>query len=151
MLNLRHKWKIASHALMCERKAFPNPWPSAAPFTRPAMSTTLRKAGTLLQRKKKRKENWWSSMFQIDPINIANYPSIDNRKKWRFIAHKKHEITKRRLTTCNLQSRTAAAKSEPRSFSSLEDFPLLKEIASLICISAFCRVITIMINKWPAL
>lgn len=34
---------------MCERKAFPKPCPSEAPFTKPAISTTLRNAGTLLQ------------------------------------------------------------------------------------------------------
>jgi len=39
---------MASQPLICERKAFPSPWPSLAPLTRPAMSTTLRKAGTLL-------------------------------------------------------------------------------------------------------
>uniref|UniRef100_A0A182QSV7 Uncharacterized protein n=1 Tax=Anopheles farauti TaxID=69004 RepID=A0A182QSV7_9DIPT len=33
---------MASHALMCERNALPRPWPSAAPFTSPAMSTTFR-------------------------------------------------------------------------------------------------------------
>ena len=38
--------KMASVALMCERKALPKPSPSAAPLTRPAMSTTERKAGT---------------------------------------------------------------------------------------------------------
>lgn len=41
-LNIRHRWKMASQALMCERKAFPNPWPSAAPFTKPAISTTFK-------------------------------------------------------------------------------------------------------------
>jgi hypothetical protein len=35
--------------LICERKAFPSPCPAAAPFTNPAMSVMLRKAGTLLQ------------------------------------------------------------------------------------------------------
>jgi len=44
------RWNSASHALMCERKALPKPCPSLAPLTRPAMSVTLRKAGTLLQR-----------------------------------------------------------------------------------------------------
>ena len=34
---------------MCERNAFPSPCPSEAPLTRPAMSTTFKKAGTLLQ------------------------------------------------------------------------------------------------------
>ena len=46
--NLRQRWKIPSQALMCERKLFPSPWPSAAPLTNPAMSTTFKKAGTLL-------------------------------------------------------------------------------------------------------
>lgn len=40
---------MASQALMWERKALPSPWPSEAPFTRPAMSVTLRNAGTLLK------------------------------------------------------------------------------------------------------
>ena len=44
---------MASQALMWDRKALPKPWPSEAPLTRPAMSTTLRNAGTLLQNKKK--------------------------------------------------------------------------------------------------
>ena len=35
---------------MLDRKAFPRPFPSWAPFTRPAISTMLRKAGTLLKR-----------------------------------------------------------------------------------------------------
>lgn len=46
--NLRQRWKIPSQALMCERKLFPSPCPSAAPLTNPAMSTTFKKAGTLL-------------------------------------------------------------------------------------------------------
>ena len=40
---------MASQALMWERKALPRPCPSEAPFTRPAMSVTLRNAGTLLK------------------------------------------------------------------------------------------------------
>ncbi|RNA14517.1 hypothetical protein BpHYR1_043990 [Brachionus plicatilis] len=39
---------MPSQALMWLRKALPKPCPSLAPLTRPAMSTTLRKAGTLL-------------------------------------------------------------------------------------------------------
>lgn len=46
--------KIASHALICDKKALPSPWPSLAPLTRPAMSTTVRNAGTLLYVKRKR-------------------------------------------------------------------------------------------------
>ena len=42
---------MASQALIWDRKALPKPWPSEAPLTRPAMSTTLRNAGTLLQNK----------------------------------------------------------------------------------------------------
>lgn len=45
----RVMWKMPSQALIWDRKAFPRPWPEWAPFTRPAMSTTLRNAGTLLQ------------------------------------------------------------------------------------------------------
>lgn len=63
--NLLQRWKIASQALMCERNAFPSPWPSEAPFTRPAMSTTFRKAGTLLKERKqwlfKLKKVWFRS------------------------------------------------------------------------------------------
>lgn len=40
--HLRQRWKMESQALMWERKAFPRPWPSDAPFTNPAMSTTFR-------------------------------------------------------------------------------------------------------------
>lgn len=40
---------MASQALMCDKKEFPSPWPSAAPLTSPAISTTLRNAGTLLK------------------------------------------------------------------------------------------------------
>lgn len=46
-------WKMPSQALMWDRKAFPSPCPEWAPFTRPAMSTTFRKAGTLLKRQNK--------------------------------------------------------------------------------------------------
>lgn len=34
---------------MWDKKAFPRPWPSAAPFTSPAISTMFKKAGTLLK------------------------------------------------------------------------------------------------------
>ncbi|GMR53319.1 hypothetical protein PMAYCL1PPCAC_23514 [Pristionchus mayeri] len=44
--NALHRWKSASQAETCERKAFPRPCPSEAPFTKPAMSTTFRNAGT---------------------------------------------------------------------------------------------------------
>lgn len=44
---------MASHALICDKKAFPSPWPSDAPLTKPAMSTTFKKAGTLLLRNNK--------------------------------------------------------------------------------------------------
>lgn len=40
---------MASQALMCDKNAFPRPCPSAAPFTKPAMSTTFKYAGTLLK------------------------------------------------------------------------------------------------------
>lgn len=48
--NLRHKWNRASHAFMWDKKAFPRPWPSAAPLTSPAISTTFKNAGTLLEK-----------------------------------------------------------------------------------------------------
>jgi len=60
-VNLRHRWKIASQALIWDRKAFPRPWPSDAPLTSPAMSTTLRKAGTLLKYKIK----FWLNNLRI--------------------------------------------------------------------------------------
>lgn len=44
---------MASQALMCDKKAFPNPCPSAAPLTNPAISTTFKNAGTLLKKEKK--------------------------------------------------------------------------------------------------
>ena len=47
-LYLRVKWKIPSQALIWDKKAFPRPCPLWAPFTRPAISTTFRKAGILL-------------------------------------------------------------------------------------------------------
>lgn len=47
----RVMWKMESQALMWERKALPKPWPAWAPFTKPAISTTFRNAGTLLERK----------------------------------------------------------------------------------------------------
>ncbi len=50
--DLRNIWKMASQAFIWERKAFPSPWPSEAPLTRPAISTTLRNAGTLLENRK---------------------------------------------------------------------------------------------------
>lgn len=49
LYNLRHKWKMASQAAMCDKKAFPRPCPSAAPLTKPAISTTFKYAGTLLK------------------------------------------------------------------------------------------------------
>ena len=42
---------MASQALMCDKKAFPKPCPSEAPLTKPAISVTFKKAGTLLQKK----------------------------------------------------------------------------------------------------
>ncbi|KAJ8872419.1 hypothetical protein PR048_026023 [Dryococelus australis] len=45
----RSPWWEAT--FMCDRKAFPSPWPSAAPLTSPAMSTTFNQAGCLLQHK----------------------------------------------------------------------------------------------------
>ena len=50
---LRQRWNIASQALIWDKNAFPKPCPSEAPFTRPAISVTLRNAGTLLQWQKK--------------------------------------------------------------------------------------------------
>jgi len=35
---------------MWDKKAFPRPWPSAAPLTSPAMSTMFKNAGTLLEK-----------------------------------------------------------------------------------------------------
>lgn len=43
----RQRWNIPSTALICERNAFPSPWPSAAPRTRPAISVTVKTAGTV--------------------------------------------------------------------------------------------------------
>lgn len=37
---------------MCDKNAFPRPWPSAAPFTSPAISTMFKNAGTLLEKKR---------------------------------------------------------------------------------------------------
>jgi len=51
-MNVRDIWKSASHAFMCERKALPSPWPSCAPLTRPAISTTFKNAGTRLDKNK---------------------------------------------------------------------------------------------------
>lgn len=51
----RVMWKMESQALMWERKALPKPWPAWAPFTKPAISTTFRNAGTLLEGKVKEK------------------------------------------------------------------------------------------------
>lgn len=49
----RQRWNIASQALIFDKNAFPRPCPSAAPLTKPAISTTFKKAGTLLQSVKK--------------------------------------------------------------------------------------------------
>lgn len=57
-VNLRQRWKMASQALICERKALPRPCPSAAPFTNPAMSTTFKNAGTLLNTNKVLQPRW---------------------------------------------------------------------------------------------
>merc|ERR1719278_294490 len=45
---VRQRWNMASQALIWLRKAFPRPCPSLAPFTKPAISVTFKKAGTLL-------------------------------------------------------------------------------------------------------
>lgn len=45
---------MASQAPICDRKAFPRPCPSAAPFTKPAISTIFKNAGTLLEIDKKK-------------------------------------------------------------------------------------------------
>lgn len=63
---------MPSHAPMCERKLFPKPCPSEAPFTSPAMSITCKKAGTLLE------------------IRISNYNRQD---KYRTIARSKLEVS----------------------------------------------------------
>ena len=41
----RTTWMIASTSRMCDRNLLPSPWPSLAPFTMPAMSTSLSAAG----------------------------------------------------------------------------------------------------------
>ena len=64
----RHRWKMASHALMWERKALPSPCPSEAPFTRPAMSVTLRNAGTLLKEIQGIESNYCIYHFRSDSI-----------------------------------------------------------------------------------
>ena len=45
------------------RKALPRPWPSLAPLTRPAMSVTLRKAGTWTGEVGKGYEKWINLLF----------------------------------------------------------------------------------------
>lgn len=57
-------WKMPSQALMWDRKAFPSPCPEWAPFTRPAMSTTFRKAGTLLRSQTRGK--WDGNTLMLD-------------------------------------------------------------------------------------
>lgn len=42
---------------MLDKKALPSPFPSWAPFTKPAISTTLRNAGTLLKQEKNMNHN----------------------------------------------------------------------------------------------
>lgn len=66
---LRVMWKMESQALMWERKALPKPWPAWAPFTKPAISTTFRNAGTLLEGKVKEKLrscHWWLGAESAD-------------------------------------------------------------------------------------
>ena len=75
-MDLRQRWNIASQALMWERKAFPRPWPSEAPFTRPAMSVTFRKAGTLLNGRERDKsvkqwECYYLSGYRKSAKNIS--------------------------------------------------------------------------------
>lgn len=68
---LRVMWKMASQALMWERKALPKPWPAWAPFTKPAISTTFRNAGTLLKWNIKEKLiscHWWLELEAADKL-----------------------------------------------------------------------------------
>lgn len=68
-------WKIASQALMWERNAFPSPCPEWAPFTSPAISTTFRKAGTLLKRQNSRKRRiirWCRHHYKSQPAVITH-------------------------------------------------------------------------------
>ena len=47
-VNTRTTWQIASVSRMCARNWLPSPCPCEAPRTRPAMSTNLTVAGTIL-------------------------------------------------------------------------------------------------------
>ena len=73
--NSRQRWKMASTPRMCERKALPKPWPSWAPLTRPAMSTMLRYAGTLLAAVKKNDNHWSVYSYGI-------HLDLKNNKLW---------------------------------------------------------------------
>ena len=61
---------MASHALMWERNALPSPWPSEAPFTRPAMSVTFRNAGTLLQLTEKITHSMYHRLHKVNRVRL---------------------------------------------------------------------------------
>lgn len=71
--NSRVMWKMPSQALMWDRKAFPSPCPAWAPFTRPAMSTMFRKAGTLLKETKTARQvsQWDRNPWILDKLQPA--------------------------------------------------------------------------------
>lgn len=73
-------WKMASQALMWERKALPSPCPEWAPFTRPAMSTTFRKAGTLLESQTRRR-------WDRNAGNAGQLTQTDRTEKWVRCTH----------------------------------------------------------------
>ena len=103
-------WKTASQARMWERNALPRPWPSCAPLTRPAMSTTLRYDGTLLTctahrhtalerhrgcqqfRRKIQFDDWMHGRKQYGHIHIHTQPfnSPFSRTTWMGHYQKKH-------------------------------------------------------------
>lgn len=47
--DLLNRLNMASQADIWDKKAFPKPCPSEAPFTKPAISTIFKNAGTLLK------------------------------------------------------------------------------------------------------
>lgn len=78
-------WKMPSQAPIWDRKAFPSPWPEWAPFTRPAMSTTLRNAGTLLQTRKKKTKIFETQEVFWDVYNMIHLHAYeDNSPKTLF-------------------------------------------------------------------
>ena len=82
----------ASQALMCERKAFPKPWPSDAPLTNPSQKNKIaieNKSKTTLNhieekmRRKNEKKKWKEKMKRKNEKKNSDDEMTENTTKSR--------------------------------------------------------------------